>query len=211
MPVPVAVVIGIAVGLVGTLLAVRLLGRSGVENARRVRARLLDEAQREADATRREAGIEAREQTVKLRGRARGGAARAPRHGDEDRGARHLEGGRHRPEAHGADPARTGCRRPRDSPAPAAGRDEGAPGPRAAGARTDRRDDDGAGAAADPGRFGGAGTSRARGPRAADGGGSSDRVEAPGAEPGRRRACNGSLRARPRRRPSRSSSSSRTT
>ncbi len=68
MPVPVAVVIGIAVGLVGTLLAVRLLGRSGVENARRVRARLLDEAQREADATRREAGIEAREQTVKLRG-----------------------------------------------------------------------------------------------------------------------------------------------
>jgi ribonucrease Y len=67
MPVPVAVVIGIAVGLVGTLIAVRLLGRSGVENARRVRARLLDEAQREADATRREAGIEAREQTVKLR------------------------------------------------------------------------------------------------------------------------------------------------
>ena len=45
----------------------RLLGRSGVENARRLRARLLDEAQREADATRREAAIEAREQTVKLR------------------------------------------------------------------------------------------------------------------------------------------------
>ncbi len=67
MPVAVAVVIGIAVGAVGTLLAFRLLGRSGVENARRLRARLLDEAQREADATRREAAIEAREQTVKLR------------------------------------------------------------------------------------------------------------------------------------------------
>ncbi len=67
MPVAVAVVIGIAVGAVGTLLVFRLLGRSGVENARRLRARLLDEAQREADATRREAAIEAREQTVKLR------------------------------------------------------------------------------------------------------------------------------------------------
>jgi ribonuclease Y len=67
MPVPVAVVIGIAVGAVGTLLVFRLLSRSGVENARRLRARLLDEAQREADATRREAAIEAREQTVKLR------------------------------------------------------------------------------------------------------------------------------------------------
>ena len=68
MPVSVAVVIAIAVGAVGTLLIFRLLGRSGVENARRLRARLLDEAQREADATRREAAIEAREQTVKLRG-----------------------------------------------------------------------------------------------------------------------------------------------
>jgi ribonucrease Y len=67
MLVPVAVLIAIAVGAVGALLVLRVLGRSGLENARRQRARLLDEAQREADATRREAAIEAREQTVKLR------------------------------------------------------------------------------------------------------------------------------------------------
>ena len=67
MLVAVAVVIAIAVGVVGTLLTFRVLGRSGIENARRLRVRLLDEAHREADATRREAAIEAREQTVKLR------------------------------------------------------------------------------------------------------------------------------------------------
>ncbi len=67
MLVPVAVVIAIAVGAGGTLLVLRLVGRSGLENARRLRVRMLDEAHREADATRREAAIEAREQTVKLR------------------------------------------------------------------------------------------------------------------------------------------------
>ncbi len=67
MLVPVAVVIAIAVGAGGTLLALSMLGRSGIKTARRSRAVLLDEAQREADATRREAAIEAREQTVKLR------------------------------------------------------------------------------------------------------------------------------------------------
>ncbi|HEX4526356.1 MAG TPA: ribonuclease Y [Gaiellaceae bacterium] len=67
MLVPVAVVIAIAVGVGGTLLALRLLGGAGLETARRSRTQLLDEAQREADATRREAAIEAREQTVKLR------------------------------------------------------------------------------------------------------------------------------------------------
>jgi ribonucrease Y len=61
------VVIAIAFGAGGTLLALRLLGRSGLDAARRQRGQLLDEAQREADATRREAAVEAREQTVKLR------------------------------------------------------------------------------------------------------------------------------------------------
>ena len=67
MLVPVAVVIAIAVGIGGTLVVLRLIGRSRLETTRRLRVRMLDEAHREADATRREAAIEAREQTVKLR------------------------------------------------------------------------------------------------------------------------------------------------
>jgi ribonucrease Y len=63
----VAVVIGVVAGGVGTVVALRLLGGSGLEQARRARALLLEEANREADATRREAHIEAREQAVKLR------------------------------------------------------------------------------------------------------------------------------------------------
>ncbi len=67
MLVPVAIVIALAVGIGGTLLVLRVLGRSGLEAARRSRAQMLDSAQREADATRREATVDAREQTVKLR------------------------------------------------------------------------------------------------------------------------------------------------
>jgi ribonucrease Y len=68
MLVVVAVVIGAVAGGVGTLLALRLFGGSGLEAARRTRVLLLQEAEREAGATRREAQIEAREQAVKLRG-----------------------------------------------------------------------------------------------------------------------------------------------
>ena len=64
----VTVVIGVVAGAVGALLFLRLNGSSGLEQARRARALLLEEAQREAEATRREAQIEAREQAVKLRG-----------------------------------------------------------------------------------------------------------------------------------------------
>ena len=67
MLVTVAVVIAIAVGIGGTLVVLRLIGGSRLETTRRLRVRMLDEAHREADATRREAAIEAREQTVKLR------------------------------------------------------------------------------------------------------------------------------------------------
>jgi ribonuclease Y len=67
MLVVVAVVIGIAVGVGGTLIVLRRLATSGLEAARRTRALLLDEAKRDAEATRREAQIEAREQAVKLR------------------------------------------------------------------------------------------------------------------------------------------------
>ena len=67
MLVVVAVVIGVAAGVGGTLLALRC---SQARGSRRHGARatlLLDEARREAEATRREAAIEAREQAVKLR------------------------------------------------------------------------------------------------------------------------------------------------
>jgi ribonuclease Y len=67
MLVVVAVVVALAVGACGTLFWLRLLGGSRLEAARRERALLLEEARREADATRREAAIEAREQAIKLR------------------------------------------------------------------------------------------------------------------------------------------------
>jgi ribonuclease Y len=67
MLVVVAVVIAVAAGSGATLLALRALAGSRLEAARRTRVLLLEEARREADATRREAAIEAREQAVKLR------------------------------------------------------------------------------------------------------------------------------------------------
>ncbi|HZU20990.1 MAG TPA: ribonuclease Y [Gaiellaceae bacterium] len=63
----VAVVIALLAGSGATLLALRLMVGSRLEAARRERALLLDEARREAEATRREAAIEAREQAIKLR------------------------------------------------------------------------------------------------------------------------------------------------
>src|SRR3954469_21537594 len=68
MLVVVAVVIGIAAGVAGTLVTLRLLVGSRLDAARRERNLLLDEARRDAEATRREAGTEAREQAVRLRG-----------------------------------------------------------------------------------------------------------------------------------------------
>jgi ribonuclease Y len=68
MLVVVAVVIALAAGVGGTLLVLRLLAGSRLESARRTRALLLEEARRDAEATRREAAIEVREQAIKLRG-----------------------------------------------------------------------------------------------------------------------------------------------
>src|SRR4029077_9968649 len=63
--------IGIAIGIAGgvaiALLAVSVFGTTGVTKARRIRDQLLDDAQREGDAVRREAQVEAREQAVRLR------------------------------------------------------------------------------------------------------------------------------------------------
>ncbi len=63
----IGIAIGVAVG--GLLAAVAVLGfgATGVGKARRLRRQLLEDAQRESDALRREAQIEAREQAVKVR------------------------------------------------------------------------------------------------------------------------------------------------
>jgi len=60
--------IGIAVGVGLALLSVSLFGTTGVRKARRIRGQLLEDAQREAEAVRREAQMDAREQAVRLRG-----------------------------------------------------------------------------------------------------------------------------------------------
>src|SRR4051812_43344841 len=67
MLVVVAVVIALAAGAAGTLVVLRLLAGSRLDAARRQRNLLLDEAKRDAEATRREAAIEAREHAIKLR------------------------------------------------------------------------------------------------------------------------------------------------
>jgi ribonuclease Y len=67
MPVAVAVVIGVAVGVGGVLLGLRLVGGSRLQAARRLHEQLVADARREADAMRREAQIEAREAGVEVR------------------------------------------------------------------------------------------------------------------------------------------------
>src|SRR4051812_12211641 len=67
MGVVIGIVIGVAAGIGAAVLGLRLLSGSRLDAARRTRAILLEEAKREAEATRREAQIEAREQSVKLR------------------------------------------------------------------------------------------------------------------------------------------------
>ena len=67
MLIGIGVAIGIAAGVALTLLAVSVFGTTGVTKARRIRNQLLEDAEREAEAVRREAQIEAREQAVKLR------------------------------------------------------------------------------------------------------------------------------------------------
>src|SRR4051794_24852436 len=63
----IAVAIGIAVGAVVALVAVQAFGATGVGKARRLHRQLVEDAEREAEAVRREAQIEAREQAVVLR------------------------------------------------------------------------------------------------------------------------------------------------
>jgi len=68
---PVLIAIGVAVGIVAgvalALLAVQVFGATGVGKARRIRRQLLEDAERDAEALRREAELAARERAVKLR------------------------------------------------------------------------------------------------------------------------------------------------
>src|SRR5437868_15346472 len=68
MLVVVAVVIALAAGVVGTLVALRLLAGTRLDAARRERHLLLAEAKRDAEATRREAAIETRGELLDQRG-----------------------------------------------------------------------------------------------------------------------------------------------
>jgi ribonuclease Y len=67
MLVALAIVIGLAAGAAGAVAWLRFAAGSRLEASRRTRTLLLEEARRDADATRREAQIEARERAVKLR------------------------------------------------------------------------------------------------------------------------------------------------
>src|SRR3954454_9980872 len=63
----IGVAIGIAAGVALALLAVQVFGATGVGKARRVRRQLIEGVEGGAEALRREAKIEAREQAVHLR------------------------------------------------------------------------------------------------------------------------------------------------
>src|SRR6266536_1522722 len=65
--VAVGIVIGLVVGGVLGALVIRSIGASRFDKALRTRLQLLQDAEREAEAMRREARVEAREEAVKLR------------------------------------------------------------------------------------------------------------------------------------------------
>jgi ribonucrease Y len=63
----IGVAIGIIAGVTLALLAVQVFGATGVGKARRIRRQLLEDAERDAEAVRREGELEARELALKLR------------------------------------------------------------------------------------------------------------------------------------------------
>ena len=67
MLIGIGVAIGVFAGVTLALLAVQVFGATGVGKARRIRRQLLEDAERDAEALRREAELEAREQALKLR------------------------------------------------------------------------------------------------------------------------------------------------
>ncbi len=64
MLIVVGIVIGLVAGGLAAVLAVRLLGTTSVGAAQRERRLLLEQAERDADTTRREAEIASREEAV---------------------------------------------------------------------------------------------------------------------------------------------------
>ena len=112
MVVVIGIVIGLAVGAGVAFLWLYAFAGSRLAAARRTRQLLVTEAKREADALRREAQIEAREDTVRFRGEVEQELGAAASGDPQDRGARAHEGRGHRPEAHRADAPRAGRRRP---------------------------------------------------------------------------------------------------
>ena len=67
MFVAIGILVGLVVGTVSAAVTVKLLGSTSVGTAQRNRKLLIEQAERDADTTRREAEIEAREQAVRLR------------------------------------------------------------------------------------------------------------------------------------------------
>ncbi len=67
MLIGIGVGVGIVAGVALALLAVEVFGATGVGKARRIRRQLLGDAERDAEALRREAELAAREQALKLR------------------------------------------------------------------------------------------------------------------------------------------------
>jgi ribonucrease Y len=67
MLVALGLLIGLIAGGVLGAVAIRTIGASRFDKALRTRQQLLQEAEREAEAMRREARVEAREEAVKLR------------------------------------------------------------------------------------------------------------------------------------------------
>jgi ribonucrease Y len=67
MFVAIGILIGLVVGTITAVATVKLLGSTSVGAAQRNRKLLLEQAERDAETTRREAEIEAREQAVRLR------------------------------------------------------------------------------------------------------------------------------------------------
>src|SRR5258707_9041387 len=89
----IGVAIGIAAGVALALLAVQVFGATGVGKARRVRRQLIEDAEREAEALRREAQIESREQAVQLRAQIDAELADRREGGLENEGRGPSEGG----------------------------------------------------------------------------------------------------------------------
>ena len=67
MFVAIGILVGLVVGTIAAVVAVKLFGSTSLGAAQRNRKLLLDQAERDAETTRREAEIAAREDAVQLR------------------------------------------------------------------------------------------------------------------------------------------------